>query len=305
MRHMERLIDGNPTIVVQNMTGAGGLVASNFLGEKAEHDGLTVGFFTWEPLAQVLGKPGMRVPYDAFDFVAGMQSNQMTYIRKDVSPGIATPADLVKADEFRFAGLDVTSTIDLQGRMTLDLLGAKYRYVTGFQGLAKTRAAVVQNEVQMGHASLPSYYGGVKPALIDPGIAIPLYQYGVADEGNGIKRSPGLPDVPTFLELYQQIHGKPADSEHAKMLTQFVRFVVRMNRTVFLPPDSPPEALEALQTAFQRLATDEQFLAEYRKTINTDPVIIFEQEGLAAIQELSAPDPKLVAFIQEYVESAE
>ena len=117
--------------------------------------------------------------------------------------------------------------------------------------------------------------------------------------------SPGLPDVPTFLELYQEIHGTPADSEQARLLTQFVRFVVRMNRTVFLPPGSPGEAVEALRTAFERLATDEQFLADYREAINTDPVIIYEEEGLAAIEELAAPDPVLVAFIEQYVNSAQ
>jgi len=303
-RHLERLIPGQPTIVVKNMTGAGGLVATNYLGEKAAPDGLTVGFFTWEPLAQVMERPGLRVKYGDFVLVAGMQSNQLTFIRKDVPPGISKPADIATASEFRFAGLDVTSTIDLQGRMALDLLGVKYRYVTGFQGLAKARAAVVQNEAQMGHDSLPGYFGAVKPALIDTGIAIPLYQYGVADDKGGIKRSPGLPDVPTFLDLYQQIYGKPATDEQATLLTQFVRFVVRMNRTIFLPEGTPDEAVSAMRDAFVRLASDKEFLDEYRKTIHADPVIITVAEGETAIEEISAPDPKLVAFVERYVDSA-
>ena len=88
------------------------------------------------------------------------------------------------------------------------------------------------------------------------------------------------------------------------MLTQFVRFVVRMNRTIFLPPGSPKEATDALRQAFAKLETDKAFLDEYRKSINADPVVIGEAEGMAAIKEISTPDPKLVAFVKKYVDSA-
>ena len=56
--HVARHIPGKPKIIFRDMGGAGGLVATNFLAEAARPNGMTVGFFTWNPVAQVLGDPG-------------------------------------------------------------------------------------------------------------------------------------------------------------------------------------------------------------------------------------------------------
>ena len=59
-RHLADHIPGNPTIIVKNMGGGGGMIASNFLGEVAKNDGMTFGFFTWNVLAGMIGDPGLR-----------------------------------------------------------------------------------------------------------------------------------------------------------------------------------------------------------------------------------------------------
>ena len=63
--HLRRHIPGNPSLVVQNMPSAAGVGATNFVYEKAEPDGLTILFNSWDPLAQVLGDQGVRARYES------------------------------------------------------------------------------------------------------------------------------------------------------------------------------------------------------------------------------------------------
>ena len=77
------------------MGGAGGLVATNFLAEAARPNGMTVGFFTWNPIAQLLSDPALRIRYPKFGFIAAAAPPVIAYIRKDVAPGINSAADFL------------------------------------------------------------------------------------------------------------------------------------------------------------------------------------------------------------------
>ena len=70
-QYLREHIPGNPTIVVQNMPGAGGLTATNHLFEQAPPDGSTILYGPWDPLAQALGDQGLRARYQQFEFVGG------------------------------------------------------------------------------------------------------------------------------------------------------------------------------------------------------------------------------------------
>src|SRR5204862_8187859 len=94
--HLPGHIPGNPTVVVKNVGGAGGLIGSNHLGESAPN-GETIGFFTLDVPGQLVGASSLRTPYSDFVLVAGVESPLVVYIRKDTPPGINVPADLMKA----------------------------------------------------------------------------------------------------------------------------------------------------------------------------------------------------------------
>ena len=91
-RHLAEHIPGKPTVIVKNMGGATGNTGANFLGEIAAKDGLTLGFFTWNPVDQILGAEGLRVKYNDFVFIAGVQQPTIAYARKDTPPGLAKEA---------------------------------------------------------------------------------------------------------------------------------------------------------------------------------------------------------------------
>ena len=75
--HLRKHIPGHPTIVIQNMPSAAGVGATNFIYEKAEPDGLTILYNSWDPLAQALGGEGLRARYENFEFLGGIGSHEL------------------------------------------------------------------------------------------------------------------------------------------------------------------------------------------------------------------------------------
>ena len=175
-RHLASHIPGKPTIIVKNVGGAGGLIGSNFLGEIARPDGDTFGFFTWNPLAQLLGDPGLRVNYSDFMLIAGVENPVVVYMRKDTPPGIQVAADIMKARDFKALSLDVHNTNTIHQALSLDLLGLKFKPVAGYRGLKEVETAILQKEGQLANSSLPGWRASIEPNMAKQGIVLPLWQ---------------------------------------------------------------------------------------------------------------------------------
>ena len=90
-QHLPAHIPGNPTVVVKNVGGAGGVLGTNQLGD-AVPNGETIGFFTLDLIAQFVGNPALRVNYADFVFIAGVENPLVVYMRKDTPPGIKVAA---------------------------------------------------------------------------------------------------------------------------------------------------------------------------------------------------------------------
>src|SRR6266545_4586422 len=131
-KHLSRHIPGQPTITVQNMGGGGGLIAVNYIGEVAKSDGFTAAYFTGSLFQHQIKDPALRVDIGKFGFVTGVHGVTVSYIRSEVAPGIKKPSDFVQAQKFRAAGLGVSSSKDVRFRLSFDLLGLRYDYVTGY-----------------------------------------------------------------------------------------------------------------------------------------------------------------------------
>src|SRR5439155_8581776 len=141
-KHLPRHIPGSPTVTVQAMGGGGCLTAVNYIGEVAKADGLTAAYFTGAVFQHQIKDPALRVDIGKFGFVTGVHGVTVSYIRADVPPGMKKPSDFVKAQKFRAAGLGVSSSKDVRFRLSFDLLGLKYDYVTGYNNSSDARLAV-------------------------------------------------------------------------------------------------------------------------------------------------------------------
>ena len=100
-RFLGKHLPGQPPIVVQNMPGAGGVTGTNYLGEVAKPDGLTLGYFTSQFFNILTADPNLRVDLAKFAYIASIEGVAVAYVRKDVAPGIQDPKDFVKAKGLR------------------------------------------------------------------------------------------------------------------------------------------------------------------------------------------------------------
>ena len=166
--------------------------------------------------------------------------------------------------------------------------------------------AIQQNEVQFSASSIPGYRGTVVPTMVDTGIVIPVFHFEISKADGSFVASPDVPDIPTYLDLYKMKNGKDAMPSGIKWEAMKLLNTLYTNllRTVFMPPGSPPEAAAALAKGFTDVVDDPEFLAEYKKVIKAPPNMITGDAGRQVIANLSAVDPKLLAFFKQYIADA-
>src|SRR5262245_8097506 len=206
--HLRRHIPGNPAIVIQNMPSAAGVGATNFVYEKAEPDGLTVLFNSWDPLAQVLGDQGMRERNENFEYVAGVGDIRVVYGRTDMVPGgLKQPSDIMKAEKVILGSLNYTNQSGLLPHLALNVLGVKHRMIVGFRGGNGVFLAMQRGEVNIHLTSIATFRGrsaGFVKSGEGVGIAYPV----PVDKDGRYARNALITEVPTFPDLYRQVHGR-------------------------------------------------------------------------------------------------
>ena len=304
-RHLPKHLPGVRSIVVRNVGGANGNIGVNQLGESSERERLNLGFFTWDPLTQLIQDESLHVRYNDFKFVAGFRQPSLLFIRRDTPPGIVRPADIVKAPNIKVGALGPSTQTTLRQRLALDLLGAKYEIIAGYKGVGETELAVRRGELHLTVTSLPSWYASVKPNLIDAGIAIPLLQYDYERPDGTPGRHPDLPDVPAFSEVYKEVKGQAAvpGGERWQALQLLSRIMDSVFRTVFMPPNAPAAAVEEMRAAFEKLVNDSEYVADYEKVLRTRPRVIIGAQGEAIIAELGRVQPSFLSFLRKYIDA--
>jgi len=302
LRHMEKHIPGKPRVVVRNMAGSGGMLATNYIGEVAPRDGYTILINTVSLISELQNDPALRVKYSNLIAVGSVGQQGVVHVRKDVAPGINGPADLFKVTrQIKTAGYREGHAVDVHLRLTLDMLGVNYKHVSGFPSSAKMLQAVLQDEVQMAFDSTTGYRRRIVQALVQPGISVPLWHVGVPNESGGLDASPNFPDVPSFLDVYRMKFGKDAMPKgvawDAYLLVTGMR--AKLVRAVLMPQGSPKQAADVLRAAYTRLQTDPEFIAEYEKLNAEKPQLFTGADTQRYMERVTkSSDPKLVAFIK-------
>lgn len=303
-KHLAKHIPGSPDLIIKNMPGAGGLLATNFLGEAAAPDGLTMSYFTSVYEFQLLEDPALRIDLRDLEIVGGVEGVPVNYIRKDVAPGMEKPEDIVNAESFLAGGLRPTVSKDLLIRLSLDLLGVEHRVITGFKGNAPARQAVQQNEVQFYSETVPAYMSVVVPTMVETGMVIPVFQHEVWRDGKPTGAE-GVPDsIPTLYDLYVKVKGEEPSGPLWDSYDTINRLSTRMLRLIALPPGAPEAAVNDLRQALTDLTADEEFKADAMQSLNFVPVFVLGEEAESLIREqLDAPE-ETKNFLKDFVAKA-
>lgn len=300
-QHLPAHIPGNPTVIVRNVGGAGGLIGSNQLGE-ASPNGDTIGFFTPAINDQILGNPAMRTKYSDFVLISGVECPLVVYMRRDTPPGIQVPADLMKAKDFKVLSLNIQNSNSLNMALALDLLGIPYQHVPAYRGLKDVETAILQNIGQMANSSLSGWAASVEPTMGN--VVIPLWQLAPRAKDGSLPRSPALPNLQTFEEFYAQVRpGKPLKGQMAyEALRTFSDPQLAMFRIALMPPKANPEALGILRTAFAAMWKNPQFLADYSRVIKTEPIFVSGSEGQAILTGLGSVRPEIKDYLVNFID---
>jgi len=303
-KHLSKHIPGQPTIVVQNMGGGGGVIAVNYMGEVVKPDGLTVGYFTGALFHQQVREPNLRVDLSKLGFITGVQGVTVSYVRSDLAPGIKKPADFVKAERFKAAGLGVASSKDVRFRLSFDILGLKYDYVTGYNSSSIARLAVQRGEAHYHDETLPGYRTGVEPQMVKTGIVTPLYYTDLVSFDGDVIVSPDVPELLPFTHYYRQVFGKNPSGIKYEALKAANMSSTNMTRTIMLPPNAPSVAIAALRQGITGLSKDSDFIAEAQKTMRFYPRFEIGEQGERTFQRASQIPAEVVTFLQKYIEEA-
>jgi tripartite-type tricarboxylate transporter receptor subunit TctC len=304
-RHIGKHIPGKPNVIVQNMGGAGGLVGAKYLGEVAPRDGSMVGYFTGSTQRYVSNPERFKVDFRTYEFIAVVPSGRIHFMRTDIKPGIKAATDVVKAEDIIVGGLQRDGPKDMSMRLTLDMLGAKYRYVTGYNSSSRAMLALFRGEISYYADSPPLYRSKILP-LVEKGELIPTF-YDAGFDGTNFSVPTfvkGLPMVP-FHELYQKIHGKMPSGPMWEAYKSILLVNGQMYRLMTLPPGVPPAAVAALRQAIQKTEKDPAYRDEAEKVMGDIPDYVSGPTLNDDVRKALSISPELMAFMAEYAKKSD
>jgi tripartite-type tricarboxylate transporter receptor subunit TctC len=304
-RHIGKHVAGNPSIIVQNMGGAAGLIGTKYLGEVAPKDGSILGYFTGSTQRYVSNPERFTVDFRTYEFVAVIPSGRIHFMRTDVKPGIKTALDVIKAQDLVVGGLGREQPKDMAMRLTLDMLGVPYKYVTGYNSSAQAMLAMQRGEISYYADSPPLYSTKVEPQ-VKAGELIPTF-YDPGYNGTTFsvpKQMKGLPILP-FQELYGKLKGGLPSGPLWEAYRSLLMVNGTMYRLIAMPPGAPREAVNALRTAVLQLNEDKAYIEEAHKTMGEAPEYVSTPNLNEEVRNGLSITPELKAFMEDYVKRAD
>lgn len=301
-RHLGKHIEGNPTVIAQNIDGAGGLIGTTYLGEVAPRDGTMMGHLTGMAWRWANDAERFRVDFKTYEFFGYLRSTTVYYVRTDVAPGMKVASDIVKAQGLISGGLGPDNAKDLLTRLGLELLGVPHKHVTSYRSSATARLALQQGEINFYSESPPSYRGVVHPGIVKDGLAIPVW-HDPENDGDRLVASKQVADlgIAPYHEFYRTIKGVAPSGILWDAFHTIRTISGSMLRILALPPGSPRAAAEALSAAVARMNEDKAYAEEAIKVIGFVPEYTIGPNTNREVREGLSVRPEIKAFIADYV----
>jgi tripartite-type tricarboxylate transporter receptor subunit TctC len=242
-RFLGRHVPGNPSVVVRDMPGAGGMVATNYLYNTADKDGTVIGLVeNSTPLAPLFGTKEAR--YDATKFGwLGTPSIEVGLVVLWHTVPVNSIADL-KRTVTTMGASGTHSTQAFYSRFLNATLGTKMKVINGYTGLNDSFLAMERGEIDGSPSVFYSALTSTRPAWLPDHLAKVIVQYGP-------ERLKELPDVPFAADLIT--------NSDDKLLMQAAIAPTALGRPLVMPPGVPAERLAALRKALAEVFADPEF----------------------------------------------
>ncbi len=255
-RHMGKYIPGNPEMIVQNMPGAGSVIAANYVYGVAKPDGLTLLLpHNNVYLNQISGDKEVKFDLLKMHWIGSLEKDDMTlFIRADAP--YKSIRDVIKAKEPPKCGSTGVGSSDyVMSRILEETIGAKVEHVVGYPGSSEIALAVERGEVACMGLTLSTYFSR-EPFLTwtKKGFVKFLAQ-------SGRKKDPRIPDAPTVFELMNE-YKTPATS---RRIAEAMLLGSEWARALLAPPGTPPDRVKVLREAYDKAVKDPELIVEAKK----------------------------------------
>jgi tripartite-type tricarboxylate transporter receptor subunit TctC len=242
-------LPGNPRILVQNMPGAGGIVAMNYLYTNAPKDGTMLGAMQNNtPFEPLLGTREAKYDPTKFNWL-GSPSTEVGLIAVWRNVPVNTLADL-KRREITVGSSGANSTPSFYARLINETLGTKMRIVVGYPGQNEVYFAMERGEVDGFPSLFYNTLNATRPAWRKEKNIKLILQY-------GLEKEPEIAEVPNALDLVTD----PDD----KLLLRAGLAEVTLGRPYLMPPNVPPDRVAAMRKALEGTFKDPAFLADSKR----------------------------------------
>ena len=280
-QHMGRHIPGHPPIIPQNMPGAGSVLVANHLANVAPRDGTVIGTFaSGVPSMPLLSPDQAKFDAAALGWIGSANNEvQIDYVW-NTAPAITL--DQVRNTEVIIGATGPGSASVDFPLMVNEILGFKYKLITGYKGTAEINLAMERGEI---HGTAGLTWAGTRSAspdwLRDKKIVI-IAQYGRMPH-------PDLPHVPLVIDL--------AENERDRQALNLIFSRQEIGRPFAAPPALPTERLTALRRAFDATMKDPDFLADADRA-KLDILPVGGEVVADMVAGLAATPPEVVARVQ-------
>lgn len=283
-RQMGKHIPGNPTIVVENMDGAGSLIAANYMYKAAKPDGLTMGHILGGLfLQQLLRNPAIEFDSRKFEYI-GVPAQDHFLIGLSKATGIASFEDwMASKKSVKLGGVAPGGATDDVPKVLAATLGLPIKVVSGYKGTGPIRLAFDAGEVDGVCNAWESFKSTWRKQLESGDVVIILQAT--------LKGHPELSKIPVAFDFLKT-------EESRKLFQVVVRVHGPTTRPYFLPPATAKDRVQILRKAYMDTMKDPEFLADAKKAkLDLDPD---DGAGLERnVKEIFDLEPALAAKLKE------
>ncbi len=251
-RHLPKHIPGGPSIIVQNMPGAGTVIGANYLYRLARRDGTALGVFgPTQVVRQVIGVPGVEFESDKFNWLVAANTGDVLTCIANSAAEVRTLDDAVKRKTpLIVAATGPGSFTTSSAKAYKDILRANFKIVTGYPGQAGILNALQRGEADAGCFTWSAVKAAAKD-MLDTRAAVVFTQ-------TGMKAAPDLPHVENGLDR--------ARTKMDRQVLMALLTEVSMGRAYAAPPDVAADRVALLRKAFLETLRDPRFLDEANRT---------------------------------------
>jgi tripartite-type tricarboxylate transporter receptor subunit TctC len=284
-RHIGKHIPGNPSAVVENMTGAGSLVAANYLYHSAKPDGLTVA--NWNSafvLNQALNDRNIKFDARKFGWIGAPSKGVPVFVIMGFA-GVKSFEEIVKSGKILKVGGTAPGSHSIDLPLMLNkMLGTKFNVVSGYQGTAQVRLAMQRREVDGDFTNWESVVATRRDMIEAKGDdrLSPLLIHARLNDSE-------LKGVPLFSEIL---------GDNLNIAT-YKAYMSQMEyqRPLTVAPGTPPQRLEILRRAFRATLADPEFQAQAAKS-KLDITFVSGEEAERIVSDVLAISPKVRENLQ-------